>query len=146
MKVILLQDVKKVGKKHDIVEVKDGYGNFLLTSGKAVMSSNKANEIVGKQVQKEMALAQANLAKANELKNKIEKITLNFSLRTNNGQAFGSISSKQALDVLDQQYGIKIDKYMLVEGNKTYGLGSSRIAIKLHKEVIAYLTLRVTGE
>lgn len=146
MKVILLQDVKKVGKKNDIVEVKDGYGNFLLTSNKAILSSAKANEIVGKQVAEQKRIDEANLNRAKELKAKIESIELHFSLRTQNGQAFGSISSKQALEALEKQHNIKIDKYMLVDGNKNYTLGSNRIAIKLHKEVIAFLTIRVLGE
>lgn len=50
MKLILLQDVKNVGKKNQTVDVKDGYGNFLLNSGKAIASSARAQEIVSKQV------------------------------------------------------------------------------------------------
>lgn len=146
MKIILLQDVKKVGKKNEIVECKDGYANFLITSGKAIKSSNKADSVLNQQLAKAKAEEDKAIAKANELKAKIETITLPFSLKTNGGVAFGSISSKQVLDKLEKEHGIKLDKFNLVDGMKTYGLGGHRVGIKLHKTVIAMLTLRVTGE
>ena len=64
MKVILLEDIKKLGKKHDQIEVKDGYGNFLITSGKAVLSSNKAQSIVNKQKADAKAKHDLEVAKA----------------------------------------------------------------------------------
>lgn len=146
MKVILLEDIKKLGKKHDQIEVKDGYGNFLITSGKAVLASNKAQSIVNKQKADAKAKHDLEVAKATKVKEQIEKITLVFSLKTNNGQAFGSISNKQVLDELESKHGLKIDKHMLVGQANSYTLGGYRIGIKLHKEVIAYLTIRVTGE
>lgn len=145
MKIILLQDIKKVGKKNQVVDVKDGYGNFLITSGKAITSSNKAQEIVNKQVAAEKQEYDYQVKQATMLKNKIESITLNFSLKTNHGQAFGSISNKQVIDELEK-HNIKIDKFMLIDATNSYGLGGHRLAVKLHKDVIAYLTLRVTEE
>ena len=146
MKIILLQDIKKVGKKNEIVECKDGYANFLITSGKAIKSTDKAQNVLNKQLADAQAAEDAAIAKANELKAKIETITLPFSLKTNHGLAFGSISSKQVLEKLEAEHNIKIDKYMLADGMTTYGLGGHRVGIKLHKKVIAYLTLRITGE
>lgn len=146
MKVILLEDIKKLGKKHDQIEVKDGYGNFLITSSKAVLASNKAQSIVNKQKADAKAKHDLEVAKATKIKEQIEKITLTFSLKTNNGQAFGSISNKQVIDELENKHGLKIDKHMLVGQTNNYTLGGYRIGIKLHKEVIAYLTIRVTGE
>jgi len=146
MKIILLVDVKKVGKKHDIVEVKDGYGNFLITSGKAIISSAKATEIVSNQKATEKAKYDKEVADANLLKTFIEKNELHFTLKTNNGQAFGSISNKQIIDELAKK-NIIIDKFMLTDNkNNSYGLGSHRISIKLHKDVIAHLVIRVIGE
>ncbi len=144
MQVILLEDVKNVGKKHDSVEVKNGYGNFLVASGKAVLASNKAQAIVNKQKADALAKYNLDVSKANQIKNQIEKLKLIFSLRTNNGQAFGSISNKQVLEELAKN-NLKIDKFMLTE-NKNYGLGFHQIGIKLHKDVIAKLTIQVEGE
>jgi len=146
MKIILLVDVKKVGKKHDIVEVKDGYGNFLIQSGKAIVSSEKAKAIVDSQKATEKAKYDEEVANANLLKTFIEKDELHFTLKTNNGQAFGSISNKQIIDELAKK-NIKIDKFMLSENkNNSYGLGSFKIAIRLHKDVLAHLVVRITGE
>lgn len=145
MKIILLQDVKKVGKKNQSVDVKDGYGNFLINSGKAIASTDKAQEIVNKQVAADKQKYDYEVKQATMLKNKIEAITLNFSLKTNHGQAFGSVSNKQVIEEL-AKHNIKIDKFMLVDATNSYGLGGHRIAIKLHKDVIAYVTLRITGE
>lgn len=145
MKLILLQDVKNVGKKNQTVEVKDGYGNFLLNSGKAIASTTKSQEIVNKQVAAAKQEYDYEVKQATMLKNKIETLTLKFSLKTNHGQAFGSISNKQVLEAL-AKHNIKVDKFMLVNATNSYGLGGHRIAIKLHKDVIAYVTLQVTGE
>ncbi|MCQ2956777.1 MAG: 50S ribosomal protein L9 [Mycoplasmoidaceae bacterium] len=146
MKLILLVDVKNVGKKNDIIDVKDGYGNFLLNSGKAIANSNKAQEIVKKQVAAAKQQYDYEVKQATMLKNKIESITLEFSLKTNHGQAFGSISNKQVIDQLANKHNIKIDKFMMTNATNSYGLGQHRISIKLHKDVIASLLLRVTGE
>lgn len=145
MKVILLSDVKKVGKKHQTVDVKDGYGNFLINAGKAIASTSKAQEIVNKQVADAKQAYDYEVKQATMLKNKIEALTLKFSLKTNHGQAFGSISNKQIIEQL-AKHNIKIDKFMIVDATNSYGLGGHRLAIKLHKDVIAYLTLQVTGE
>lgn len=146
MKLILLQDVKNVGKKNQTVEVKDGYGNFLLNSGKAIASTSKSQEIVSKQVAAAKQEYDYEVKQATMLKKKIESITLNFSLKTNKGVAFGSISNKQVIDALALKHNIKIDKFMMVNATNSYGLGGHRITIKLHKDVLAYLTLNVTGE
>lgn len=145
MKLILLQDVKNVGKKNQTVDVKDGYGNFLLNSGKAIASTTKSQEIVNKQVAAAKQEYDYEVKQATMLKNKIEALTLKFSLKTNHGQAFGSISNKQVLEAL-AKHNIKVDKFMLVNATNSYGLGGHRIAIKLHKDVTAYVTLQVTGE
>lgn len=145
MKIILLQDVKKVGKKNAIVDVKDGYGNFLINAGKAIASTSKAQEIVNKQVAAAKQEYDYEVKQATMIKNKIESLTLNFTLKTNHGQAFGSVSNKQIIDEL-AKHNIKIDKFMLVDATNSYGLGGHRLGIKLHKDVIAYVTLHITGE
>ena len=145
MKLILLQDVKNVGKKNQIVDVKDGYGNFLLNSGKAIAHTAKAREIVDKQVKDAKQEYDYQVKQATMLKQKIEAITLNFSLKTNQGHAFGSISNKQVIDQL-AQHNIHVDKFMLVDATNSYGLGLHKIGIKLHKDVTAYVTLSITGE
>jgi len=145
MKLILLQDIKNVGKANQEVDVKDGYAGFLLNSGKAIKSSQQAKAILDKQLAADKAAYDAAVAKANQAKSQIENINLHFSLKTNNGHVFGSVTNKQIVEEL-AKHGINIDKKMLVEGNKTYGLGQYNVQIKLHKQVLANLVIRVTGE
>ncbi|MCQ2748378.1 MAG: 50S ribosomal protein L9 [Mycoplasmoidaceae bacterium] len=145
MKIILLQDIKNVGKKNQTVNVKDGYGNFLINSDKAIACSEKAQQIVDKQVAQAKQEYDYEVKQATMLKNKIEALTLNFSLKTNNGQAFGAISNKQIIDELAKN-NIKIDKFMLIDATNSYGLGGHKIGIKLHKDVTAYVTMYVKGE
>lgn len=145
MKLILLQDIKNVGKKNQTVDVKDGYGNFLVNSGKAIAASSKAQEIVNKEVAQAKQEYDYEVKQATMVKNKIEALTLSFSLKTNHGQAFGAISNKQVIEAL-ADHGIKVDKYMLIDATNSYGLGGHRIGIKLHKDVTAYVTLRITEE
>lgn len=145
MKLILLQDVKNLGKKNQTVDVKDGYGNFLINAGKAISNTTKAKEIVNKQVAAEKQQYDYEVKQATMLKNKIEALTLEFTLKTNNGQAFGSVSNKQIIDQLAAK-GIVIDKYMLIDATNSYGLGRYKLGIKLHKDVVAYVTISITGE
>ena len=145
MKIILLQDIKKIGKKNTVVDVKDGYATFLLNSNKAVKVSSKSLEILNKQIAHQKQVEDQLILEANKLKEKIESLTLNFTLKTNNTSIFGSISNKQIIDKLFSDYGIKLDKFCLPSG-KTYSLGQSRIIINLHKKINATLLINVTKE
>ena len=81
MKVILLQDVKKVGKKNDIVNVADGYGqNFLIKNNLAVLATEHGKKMVAQTKEKERLEELENKKKAEELKEKIESLTLEFKL------------------------------------------------------------------
>lgn len=146
MKLILLQDVKNVGKKNQTIDVKDGYGNFLINSGKAITSTVKSQEIVNKQVAVAKKEYDIEVEQATLIKKQIESTKLEFTLKTNNGVAFGSISNKQIIDALAKEYSIKIDKFMIVDSPNSYGLGRHNITIKLHKDVKACLTFNVSGE
>ena len=89
MKVILLKDVKKQGKKDDIIEVKDGYGNYLINNKLAVLETKGSSKVLKKQ-QEEAALEESLLLKeCEDIKKRLEKLTLNFKVNTGkNGQVF----------------------------------------------------------
>ena len=116
MKVILLQDVKKVGKKGEVVKVADGYGqNFLIKNKLAVLETNTSRKIVESQKEAEHQQDLENQAKAKELAKEIESITLEFTLKSGkDGKTFGSVSTKQVVEQLREKYGIKIDKRNLL--------------------------------
>ena len=136
MKVILLADVKKVGKKGEIKEVSDGYArNFLIARHLAVMASNDSLKVLDKEKDAE-AQKQAELKKeAEELASKMENMTLEFKVNAKNGVVFNSVSTKQIQDALRKQ-GIVIDKRKIIDHEPITSLGYNRVKIELYKGVI----------
>ena len=136
MKVILLADVKKVGKKGEIKEVSDGYGrNFLIARNLAVMASSDSLKVLDKEKEAE-AQREAELKKeAEELAAKMENMTLEFKVNAKNGVVFNSVSTKQIQDALRKQ-GIVIDKRKIIDHEPITSLGYSRVKIELYKGVI----------
>lgn len=137
MKVILLSDVKKVGKKGEILEVADGYArNFLISKGLAVQATNKSMEILQDQKEEQKQNEAELEKKANELKEKLKEITLEFVLNSKNGRVFGSISTKQIVEELARKHNIHVDKRKFVDTNPISGLGYSTAKVELYKNVI----------
>ena len=97
MKVILLQDVKKLGKKDQVIDVSDGYAaNYLIPHRLAVQVTKKSNEVLAEQKEAERQQFEANKAEAQKLAKTLEGITLEFKLRTGkDGKCFGNVSLKQ---------------------------------------------------
>lgn len=146
MKVILLKDVKGIGKKDQIVTVKDGYGaNYLVPNGLAVVYSTKSIEILDKQ--KADAAEQVKLAtiKAQEVAKKLEGITLEFEAACGaDSRMFGSISTKQIEQELKAKYSIEIDKRKFVDKVAVDRLGFTKLRIELYKGVIGVVTVHVS--
>ncbi|MDR2823559.1 MAG: 50S ribosomal protein L9 [Mycoplasmataceae bacterium] len=147
MKIILLQDVKNIGKKHEVHEVKDGYAkNFLIHNKLAVSYTKEAQTVLAKDLDTIAVKEDKAIAAASLVKQAIEKISLIFQLKTHNGKVFGSISNKQIIEALMQKHQIKIDKFMLDEKNtKQLTLGKQIIHINLYKNVSAKLEIIVEG-
>lgn len=136
MKVILLSDVKKVGKKGEIKEVSDGYArNFLIARNLAVAASADSMKVLDKQNEAE-ALRQAELKKeAEDLALKLKDMTFEFKVNAKNGVVFNSVSTKQIQEALRQK-GIMIDKRKIIDHEPITSLGYSLIKIELYKGVI----------
>ena len=117
MKVILTQDVKKVGKKGEIVNVADGYGqNFLIKNKLAVLATAHGKEIVAQNKEQERLQDLENKKKAEELKAVLEGITLEFYLSSGkDGKTFGSVSTKNIAEELLKKHDIKIDKRKFIK-------------------------------
>ena len=143
MRIILLKDVKKQGKSGDILNVKDGYGTFLINKGDAVLATNNSIDRLDRE-NKEKEIQEAKLIKkCEELKNKIEKIQLTFKVKTGaNDKVFGSISPKQIVDKLKNN-GYDIDKKQIKNDEVIDTLGFHYINIELHKKVIAKLKIEL---
>ena len=148
MKVILLQDVKKIGKKDQIVEVSDGYANnFLIPHRLAVQASKKSNEILQAQQAETKAQFEANQQKARELAKQLESLTLEFKLRTGkDGKCFGNVSLKQIEEALLNQHSITIDKRKFLDKGPLDTLGYYHLRIELFKGVEGVINVHIEGD
>jgi large subunit ribosomal protein L9 len=145
MKVIFLKDVKGKGKKGDVKNVADGYAhNFLLKQGLAVEASNTNVKTLEAQKNKENNLAAEELEQAKELKETIEKITVELEAKAGEGgRLFGSITTKQIAAELQKKHGIKLDKRKMELNDGIRALGHTKVAVKLNPEVSSTLTVHV---
>ena len=147
VKVILLDTIRGVGKKDEIIEVKDGYANnFLYPQNKAIPATTEnLNKLKNKN---ERALK--NLEKEREIAKKIstdikdKKIILNVKAGTN-GKVFGSIGAKEISDAILKQLNISIDKKKIIGDSRIKSLGIHNIELKLHSEVKTYIKIEVKG-
>ncbi len=145
MKVILLKDVKKQGKKDQIIDVSDGYAkNFLIKQGLAV-PCNAANENkLNRDLKNRKDAEEARILECEETKKKLEKITIEFKAKTGkDGKMFGSISSKQIADEL-KALGYEVDKRMISCDHNIDSLGIHIVEVELHKKVIAKVNIQVS--
>ena len=148
MEVILLQDVKGVGKKQQTVNVSDGYANnFLFPKKLAVKVSKKSVEIL--ENQKENARIAEENAKNNalELVEKLKTAEVTASLKVGKeGRAFGSVSLKQICDELLSKYGDDIDKRKFIDKGPLDSLGYYNLKVELHKGVVGIVKVHIVGE
>lgn len=143
MKVILLSDVKKVGKKGEIVEVADGYGrNFLIANKLAVLatagSQRKLDEIKEQERLNEKELEKQAKATAE----KLEKIMLEFYVKSGKeGRMFGSVSTKQIVEELAKKHNIRVDKRKILDTAPITSLGVTKVRIELYHGVIGTINV-----
>ena len=146
MKVILLKDVKNVGKKDQVVEVSQGYGaNYLIRNGLAVMYTTGSKNVLNKQVQEREELDAKKRLEANEIAEKLKNITLEFySTSSKDGRMFGNISPKQIVEELNAKYGIELDKRKFVDKYPVNAFGFTRLKIEIYKGVIGTINVHVS--
>ena len=145
MKVILLKDVKGVGKKQQVVTVKDGYGaNYLIPNRLAVMYSERGQEILDGQKKAEADNIERMKAEAREISKKLEDIVVEFDAKgSGNGRMFGTISTKQIAEELKAKHGIEIDKRKFVDKTPVDHFGYSKLTIELYKGITGVITILV---
>ena len=145
MEIVLLEDVKALGKKGQIVKVNDGYArNFILPKKLGVEATSKNLNDLKLQKATEAKLAAEQLAAAKELAAKIEAGSVSLSMKAGeSGKAFGSVSSKEIAAAATQQLGLEIDKKKLVLPEPLKTFGTHQVPLKLHKDVTAKLTVKI---
>lgn len=145
MKVILLEDVKSLGKKGDIVNVSDGYArNAILPKKLGVEATSKNLNDLKLQNQHADKVAQENYDNALALKEKLEEVTVVCKLKSGEGgKSFGSISSKEISGALKEQTGLEVDKKKMHLSESLKNLGTFEVLVKLHPKVTAKLSVKI---
>lgn len=148
MKVILLEDVKALGKKGEIVNVNDGYArNFILPKKLGLEATGKNLNDLKLQKANEEKIAQQLWDEAKELGKKLEAGKVELSIKVGEGgRAFGSVSSKEIAIAVKEQMGYDIDKKKIQLKDALKTLGTHTVPVKLHPKVTAELKVIVTEE
>ena len=136
MKVILLKDVKKQGKKDDIIEVSDGYGmNYLIKNGLAVAATKTSTKILSNELDKRKQEEEKLVKEMQEMRDKIIRENITFKVKTGAmDKVFGNVSSKQVAESLNKM-GYKVDKKQIQIDSPLDTLGVHNVTIELHKKV-----------
>ena len=145
MKVILLQDVRSVGKKGDLVEASEGYAKNFLIPRKLGMEATKANinELQLKQKAEEKK-KQEQLEQAQEMAKQLNDQVVTISVKTGGaGKIFGSVTNKEVAEEIVKQTGLAIDKKKVSIGDPIKMLGERTATIKLNAKVTAEVTIKV---
>ena len=145
MKIILIQDVKKLGKKGDIIEASDGYArNYILPQKLGVEANSKNMNDLKLQKSNEEKTAQRLLDEAKELAEKIGKQVVVVSIKAGEGgKVFGSVSSKEIAAALKAQSDFEIDKKKIQMPEPIRSFGTHEVAIKFHPQVTGTLRVKV---
>ena len=136
MQVILLKDVKKQGKKDEIIEVSDGYAmNYLIKNGLAVAATKTSTKILSKALDDRKVAEEAFVKEMEAMRDKIVREDITFKVKTGAmDKVFGNISSKQIADYLNK-LGYKVDKKQIQIDSPIDTLGVHNVTLELHKKV-----------
>ena len=144
----MLQDVDKVGDKHEVVEVKDGFGrNYLLPRGLAIIGNKSNMGRLNEMVRRENAQEQKKLGVYRDIAKKLEGKTLRVGAKSGtSGRIFGSITQLQIRNLLQEQYGVDVERRKIVLPEEAKELGTYQFTMKLHPEVVQEMDMEIVQE
>lgn len=147
MNIILLEDVRSLGKKGEVVKVSDGYGRNLINKKKAIEGNAKnLNDLKLKQKHDEK-LAEERLEAAKKLGEELKEMSVELKLKAGTGgRVFGSVSSKEISQAAKEQLGLDLDKKKLLLEEPIRSFGTHEVTVKLHPQVSTILRVKVTEE
>ena len=148
MKIVLLEEVKSLGKKGDIVEASEGYArNFILPKKLGVEATKSNLNTLKLQKANEEKVALEKLEAAKELAKKIEESEITLSIKAGkDGRTYGSVSTKEIYEALLKQRQLEVDKKKIVVGESIKTFGTHNVSVKLHPKVQANLKVKVVEE
>lgn len=146
MKIILIADVKNVGKKGTVVSVNDGYAaNFLIPRKLAVKFTDQSQAVLAKQQEENRKALENEKTNALTNQNKLKDVTLEFRMKASpDGRMMGTVSYKQIADELKNKYNIVIDKRRFIDKYPVNAFGFTRLKIELFKDVIGVVNVHVS--
>lgn len=148
MKMILIEDVKGLGKAGEVVNSKPGYArNYLLPNNLAIEATKENMKIWEAEQKEKRRIAQENLEEAEALKDKIEKTAVVIKAKVGDGdRLFGAITSKDIAEALEKQTGIVVDKRKIELKDNIKSLMKTQVPVRVYPELVAQLTVEVTKE
>ena len=148
MKVILLQDIKSVGKKGQVLDASDGYArNFLLPKKMAVIADAANMNALKTKQEANKYKKDMSMAAAKELKEKMKDFELIFKIKAgDNGKIFGSVTIKDIADELNKKYFVEVDKKKVMLDDAIKNLGTYNVEIKLFEGISGTLKVSVEAE
>ncbi|MBE5922511.1 MAG: 50S ribosomal protein L9 [Lachnospiraceae bacterium] len=148
MEVILLEDVKTLGKKGQIVKVNDGYArNFILPKKLGIEATNENRNNLKLQKANAEKVAKQQLDDAKQMAEKLKELSVEVKIRAGEGgRTFGSVSTKEISTAAKAQLGLDLDKKKIQLDEPIRTMGTHIVNIKLHKDVVGKLSVKVTQQ
>ena len=148
MDIILLKDLDKVGDKHEVVKVKDGYGrNYLLPKGLAIVANTINKRRLADIVKKDEAIQSKRVDEFKEMAAKLNGITLKIGAKAGtSGKIFGSVTNVQLASAIKEQTGLEIERKKIHVPDDVKELGTYSAKIDLHKQVACSVNFEVVAE
>ena len=137
MEIILLENIDKVGDKHTIVKVRDGYGrNYLIPQGKAIIANATNRKRLNELVRREEAMEAKKVGFYQEILDKVKGQTLRIAAKAGaSGKIFGSVTNVQLAAALKDQFEVEVDRRKIIMPEEVKTIGSYTAQLDLHKEV-----------
>ena len=149
MEIILTQDVKNLGYKNDIVNVKPGYArNFLIPQGMAILATESARKVLAENMRQQAYKQEKIKKEAEELAKVLEGLSLRIPAKAaSTGKIYGSVNNVQIANAIKEAKGIEIDrKHILVDDDTIKEVGNYKAKVRLHKDVTVEISFEVFAE
>ena len=149
MEIILTQDVKNLGYKNDIVNVKPGYArNYLIPQGMAILATESARKILAENMRQQAYKQEKIKKEAEEIAAVLEGLSLRIPAKAaSTGKIYGSVNNVQIANAIKEAKGIEIDrKHILVDDDTIKEVGNYKAKVRLHKDVTVEISFEVFAE
>lgn len=148
MEIILLEDIDKVGDKHTIVTVKNGYGrNYLIPQGKALIANTTNRKRLADLERQEEAREAKMVGHYQEMAKQLEGKTLKIGAKAGtSGKIFGSVTNVQVIAALKEQFGVEVERKKVILPAEVKNIGNYELTLRLHADVQPKMNFEVVEE